>query len=390
MGSITLGTVAGLSFAVGDGQRDRFVSFTGSLATVNAALSGLTYVPRLDWHGTDTLNVTACDQGNTGAGGARTASASLPLLVQPVNDAPIVSVPARQTVDEDHPARLRGVSVFDVDAGDVAGAVMEVTLVVLGGRLRLRSQSGLSLSSSSGAVLDPLTLPRSMASGAGQPMSAAALCDGWTARKLTVTGPLASLNAALAELTYFPDDNTNSVLLAESLSVLVTDRGTHGTPAHAYTTVPPLTAAAAIPMTVRAVNDAPVIHLPPAQQVGLLGFSVVDPDIAGGLLRVSVRAGSGQAVLSLASTTGLTFETAQGGGNGAAPANLLDFKGSATDVNTALAGLQYSRPTGVRGGGEVELLLDDGKSAGEDPGFQNTAFIDFALDNAPSAGEKCW
>jgi VCBS repeat-containing protein len=64
------------------------VTLTGTLADINAALDGLTYKPDANYNGTDTLAITADDNGNTGAGGPLTASALVPIIVNPVNDAP--------------------------------------------------------------------------------------------------------------------------------------------------------------------------------------------------------------------------------------------------------------------------------------------------------------
>jgi hypothetical protein len=68
-GTITLAGTAGLTFSDGDGTADESITFTGSLAAINAALNGLTYTPETGYHGLGTLTVWADDQGNTGTGG---------------------------------------------------------------------------------------------------------------------------------------------------------------------------------------------------------------------------------------------------------------------------------------------------------------------------------
>ena len=102
-GSTTLNGTVGLSFPFGDGVHDRFSSFVGSLADINAALNGLKYTPALDWHGVDSLLITVNDQGNTGAGGQQITNVSVPILVRAINDRPHVSVPSQQTTDEEVP-----------------------------------------------------------------------------------------------------------------------------------------------------------------------------------------------------------------------------------------------------------------------------------------------
>ena len=59
-----------LTFTVGDGTDDATMTFTGTVADINAALEGLTYTPNGGYNGVDTLTITTDDQGNTGAGGA--------------------------------------------------------------------------------------------------------------------------------------------------------------------------------------------------------------------------------------------------------------------------------------------------------------------------------
>jgi hypothetical protein len=68
-GTLTLATTTGLTFTDGDGTADASMTFTGSLASINAALDGMTYLPDSGYHGLGTVTVWADDQGNTGAGG---------------------------------------------------------------------------------------------------------------------------------------------------------------------------------------------------------------------------------------------------------------------------------------------------------------------------------
>jgi hypothetical protein len=69
-GTLTLGAVGGLTFEAGDGMADASMSFSGSLAAVNAALVGLSYSPALGYSGPDLVTLTSDDQGGTGIGGA--------------------------------------------------------------------------------------------------------------------------------------------------------------------------------------------------------------------------------------------------------------------------------------------------------------------------------
>ena len=60
-GTLTLGTLAGLTFSEGDGTNDALFTFTGSISDINAALATLTYTPTTDDEDGDTLNFAVSD-----------------------------------------------------------------------------------------------------------------------------------------------------------------------------------------------------------------------------------------------------------------------------------------------------------------------------------------
>ena len=68
-GTLTLGSIAGLTLQTGTGTNDTIVTFKGTLADINAAIAALTYKPTIGYVGSDTLNFTTNDNGNTGIGG---------------------------------------------------------------------------------------------------------------------------------------------------------------------------------------------------------------------------------------------------------------------------------------------------------------------------------
>ena len=63
-GTLDLGTTTGLTFTTGDGTDDATVTFTGTEADINAALSTLTYQGNPDYNGSDTLDISVNDLGN--------------------------------------------------------------------------------------------------------------------------------------------------------------------------------------------------------------------------------------------------------------------------------------------------------------------------------------
>ena len=69
-GTVTLNSIAGLTFLAGDGRADPSMSFTGTIDDINTALDGAFYAPpKRGYSGTDTLTITTNDQGYSGAGG---------------------------------------------------------------------------------------------------------------------------------------------------------------------------------------------------------------------------------------------------------------------------------------------------------------------------------
>jgi VCBS repeat-containing protein len=105
----------------GDGTAS--VTIAGTAAEINAALVGLAYTGNLDFNGADTLTVATSDA-------TATATDTIAITVNPVNDAPINSVPGAQSVDEDTILPIAGVLVADIDS-----SALTTTLSVAHGTL---------------------------------------------------------------------------------------------------------------------------------------------------------------------------------------------------------------------------------------------------------------
>jgi YVTN family beta-propeller protein len=102
-GTLTMTTLAGLVFTVGDGTADTAMTFTGTLAAVNTALGTLRYDPTLNFpgaaaSGTAVFSITTNDQGNTGSGGPLSDTDGFSVTVNQVNDAPVGGGDSAQTV----------------------------------------------------------------------------------------------------------------------------------------------------------------------------------------------------------------------------------------------------------------------------------------------------
>src|SRR5262249_56978732 len=100
------------------------------------------FTPAADYNGAASFTYTVSD-GNGG-----TSTATVNVTVNPVNDAPVNSVPAAQTMNEDgtltfSAATGNAISIGDVDAGSSS---VQVTLAVTNGVLNLAGTSGLTVS----------------------------------------------------------------------------------------------------------------------------------------------------------------------------------------------------------------------------------------------------
>ena len=84
-GRMTLSQLTGLSFSAGDGTLDTTMTFSGTIAAINAALAGSTFVPNNGFAGNASLTIVTNDQGFSGTGGALTDTDAITIQVnQPV------------------------------------------------------------------------------------------------------------------------------------------------------------------------------------------------------------------------------------------------------------------------------------------------------------------
>ena len=90
-GTVTLNGTSGLTFTGGDGVGDASMTFTGTVATINARLDGLRFDPDNAFSGSTTLAITTNDLGNTGAGGPQSDGGAGIINVSFVNTAPGLS-----------------------------------------------------------------------------------------------------------------------------------------------------------------------------------------------------------------------------------------------------------------------------------------------------------
>ena len=329
----TLTATSGGGVTVGGTGTARTLS--GSVAGINAFIAGsnLGFTPASNATGDVALTAAINDGGNTGSGGAKSASQGATLQVAAVNDAPTIAAPGSIAVTEDVTTTLTGISFGDVDAGS---GTLSATLTVGSGTLAATSGSGVVVAGS----------------GTGT---------------LTLSGTLANLNAFIAAggTSFTTAANAASNV---TLSVAIDDGGNTGADPGNSGTGTSEAASTTVTLAVSAVNDAPVNGVPAAQgtrQDQDLVFSsgsgnllsVSDVDAGGNSLQVTLTVTHG--LLTLSGTTGLSFSVGSGTGDAT-----MTFTGSAVDINTALAGLSFSPTAGYVGAASLQITTDDQGSTG--------------------------
>ncbi len=138
-------------------------------ATADSATGRVTYRPDADFNGQDSFVYVVSDDGTPAPGRFDTATVSI--QVAPVNDAPAATALANYQGFQETALALAGVRVSDRDANEAGEGMLEVSLSVLHGTLKVTVVPGLV----------------QMGNGTSS---------------LTLSGTLATLNAALATVQY--------------------------------------------------------------------------------------------------------------------------------------------------------------------------------------------
>lgn len=352
--SLTPGTLA---FSTGDGTSDTTMVFEGTLTEINTALATLTYIGDTGYNvnqGTETLNITVNDKGNTGtdpgtSGDATSeeATQAIGITIAAINDAPTLTVPGTQTVNEDTDVGITGISFADTDVGENPTGEMRVTLSASNGTLNLATVSGLSFISGSN-----------------------------DSSAMVIEGTLAEVNAAVATLTYKGTANFNG---NDTISVTVNDKGNTGTDPGNTGDANSEEATATIGVTVNPINDTPTIATPAAQTVNedtnltIAGVTFADIDSAGDDVTATLSVTNGILTIN-SSITALTSAT----GSGTKDVTLV---GTVAEINAAIAGMTYRGNLNFHGSDTLALSINDGGNNGADPGLTGTGANEVASAN---------
>ncbi len=314
---------------------------TNGTVAITGGGTGLTYRPNANYNNTagtpDTFTYTL-----TPGGSATTVS----VVVNAVNDAPVVAVPAAQVFAEDTTrtfSALNGnaISVSDVDAG---ASPVEIVLSASLGTISLDGTTGLTFLSG----------------------------DGVSDSSLVARGAISDINAALDGLVFTPTPNANGT---GQITVLVGDLAATGSGGSANDSD-------AVTLNITAVNDAPVNNGVPASiqvQSGfaqaITGLSISDVD-AGTAMDVTTTLASAGGTIAVGAAGGVAIS---GSGTGS-----VTLTGSISAINTALAGnnVLFTAPDGATAPTTTTLTIttNDAGNSGADPGAGGTGTLAHELD----------
>ena len=474
-GALTLGDITGLTFLVGDGYADASMVFTGSLDDINVALNGLTFTPTPDYAGTTSLQITVDDLGNLGWYGNQTDTDTISIIVNPVQDAPVLDSTgdmALATIDEDDTdpsgdtvaaiiLSAGGDRITDVDAGALEGIAVTGLTQTSNGTWQYKLASGSwtdmpAVSNTSALLLAPDASIRFVPNHDWNGTAAITFrawdqtsgTNGQSGVNVSINGGLTAFSTATetatitvnpvndapvatgsgggftftendaatiidSALTLLDVDDTNlesatvtilGFVAGEDVLAFTNQNGITGswdsvngvltlsgtaTVAHYQTALRsvtyqntsenPSTAARTVRMdvndgeldsadidralTVVSVNDAPVLAVPGDQYtdedtplvlstLGGNGISISDPDDSGQSLRLTLSVANG--VLTLGSTSGLTFITGDGSGDAT-----MVFTGALANINAALDGLVFDPDLDFNGSVTLSIVIND-------------------------------
>ncbi|MCY4780333.1 MBG domain-containing protein, partial [Sphingobacterium sp. UT-1RO-CII-1] len=274
-----------------------------------------TYTPNANYAGRDSLRYQVCDNGVP----SKCGTAWLHLTVNPVNDAPVVTVPLSIAVTEDTPSPLTGISFSDVDAGT-----------------------------------NSVTVVFSVPSGMLSATSGTGVTAGGTASVLTLNGRISDINTFVAAgaITFTTASNATSNV---TLTVSINDNGHTGGTALSDTKT--------IALVVTAVNDAPINFVPGAQSVdqdATLVFSaannnqifVSDVDAGANAVQLTLTATNG--LITLFGTSGLSVSIGSGTNDAS-----MTLTGPIVAINNALNGLIFKPTPGYNGPASLQITTDD-------------------------------
>ena len=337
-GVMTLSNLSDVTFTVGDGSADAVMTFRGSISNINAALEGAIFDPDPGFSGVASVEITSDDLGESGAGDSLTDTDAFNILVDNLNDAPLITVPPDQVMNEDaemgfvfSAANGNRISISDGDAGS--------------DELKVTLRSGIN-----GAMTLATTASLFFTAG-----------DGSADSSMIFTGSIESINSALDGVKVVPTEHFHGTV---NLRINIDDLGHNGSGGGQRDVE-------LVRISVESINDAPVNTHPPGDLVTDENLEVVFSSINGNAISISDvdEANSGvqmtlnatSGLLSLADVNGVTLI----GGTGLDDPTVT-MVGSTNAINAVLDGLRFLPTPDFVGVATIELITDDlgGSGAG--------------------------
>ena len=335
-------SVASTTGTVTDNGTDS-VSVVGTIAEVNAALSGLTYEPDDDYNGADTLTITVDDDGNTGVPGPLSDTDTVPITVTPLNDAPSFSILGTQVyAEDDGPGTITVAGfLFDVEPGGGADEDAQVVTLTLS------------------APSDP-----DLFTATGAPVFSA---SGTTTLTVGPGGDVATFPGVDdIEFDLAPDAFGEA-----NFTVSAVDDGGTAT-AGEFDTAPDQN----FLIIVTPVNDAPVITVPTLSTTDEDTPYVFDRDGASDTITVDDDAKDGPTDDDITVTLDVLFGTLDVATTGATVTDdgtaSVTLVGTVSEIDDALDGLTYTPDEHFNDSQGAEMLtvtVDDGGNTGGSPTF---------------------
>ena len=364
-GILSLAQTTGLTFSAG-GNDQASMTFSGSMADINAALEGLVYTPNADFNGAASLNIDVVNSGWNILTNETVSLVGYYGTVLDLNPGEYAAIPGLLG----QPANVTLAAWVNLETVDASGS----EVISLGDNVGLRLDVptfgvvGYFYDGSAWQYVDSGV----SIEGTGWHHVAYVYDAAHTTQTLYIDGvAAATLNSAdaiaydLGTDTYigthgdgkttvdFDGQIDDARIYTAALNASDIEELAHAAPADSET----------IAITVNAVNDAPALIMPGIQSMDINGnlifgsasgtaISIADVDDGGADFEVTLTAANGTVTLS--GLSGLTFST----GDGTSDVTMT-FTGSKTDINNALNGLSFIAMTDFNGLATVDIDVSD-------------------------------
>jgi acetyltransferase-like isoleucine patch superfamily enzyme len=300
-GTVSLSGNGGLTFITGSGTDDANMVFTGTVTDINTALEGMSFTPTADFHGDATIQIEFDDQSSLGA---LTATDTVTITVNPVNDVPSFTKGADQTVNEDSGAQTISNWATDISAGPSDESSQTLSFTVNNDNNSLFSVQ---------PVID--------ASGT-----------------LSFT-PAADATGSAVVTVILNDGTDDSAPQTFNISISDVNEEPSNT----------------VPATQTTNEDIQLVF----SSENSNQISITDTDAENNSVQVTLTVSEETGTLTLSGINGLTFIT----GSGTDDANMV-FTGTVTDINTALEGMSFTPTADFHGDATIQIEFDDQSSLG--------------------------